>query len=332
MRKTIKDVAAAAGVSFKTVSRVINNEASVSAEKRARVEQAIADLNFRPSYAARALSGRRSFQIALIYDNPSPYYIHQTHEGVRARCAEAGVRLIIHPCDVGSASLARDIDGLINETHVDGAVLSPPVTESRVVLDVLHRRRIPVVRIAPGLDPDSTPSVAMDDVGAMDEMVSHLIAVGHRRIGFIIGDPHHVASGQRHEGYLRALARAGLPEDPALVRQGFFSFESGVEAARALLAERPRPTAIAASNDDMAAGVLSVAHAAGIAVPGDLSVTGFDDTEVARMVWPQLTTVRQPIRDLAFAAADILVAGAAGEGRRMLRHRLLLRSSTGPAG
>jgi LacI family transcriptional regulator len=328
MAATIKDVSAIAGVSMKTVSRVLNKERYVSEETRIRVERAVAELNFKPSVAARILAGKRSYQIALIYDNHSPHYIHQIQTGVWARCIEEGVRLLAQPSDAASPNLAREVGGLIDQTQVDGVILSSPVTDAPGALEELERRGIPYVRISPGTEYERSSSVSMDDVQAADDMTSHLIALGHRRIGFVIGHTNHAASDQRLFGYRRALDKARLTFEPKYVRPGAFDFASG-EAAGDILLDLPLPpTAIFASNDDMAAGVLTVAHRRGISVPAQLSVCGFDDTALASQLWPPLTTVRQPTRELAYAAASLLF-GTEGEiVHRRLPHELVIRAST----
>ncbi|WP_397418949.1 LacI family DNA-binding transcriptional regulator [Phenylobacterium sp.] len=328
MRSTIKDVSTAAGVSMKTVSRVLNKEKYVSEETRLRVERAMAELSFHPSQAARALAGKRSHQIALIYDNHSPHYIHQIQTGVWARCVEEGVRLLAQPCDVALPSLGEEVGGLIDQTQVDGVILSSPVTDAAAALEALESRRVPYVRISPGTEHERSSSVSMDDVQAADDMTSHLIALGHRRIGFIIGHQNHTASDLRLYGYRRALDRAGLAFEPKYVRPGAFDFASGEAAADVLLDLPIPPTAIFASNDDMAAGVLTVAHRRGIAVPDSLSVAGFDDTALASQLWPPLSTVRQPTRELAYAAASLLFGGEDVITHRRLPHELVLRGST----
>ena len=330
MRATIKDVSDLAGVSMKTVSRVLNKERYVSEKTRVRVEQAVAQLNFKPSVAARILAGKRSYQIALIYDNHSPHYIHQIQTGVWARCIEEGVRLLAQPSDVASPTLAREIGGLIDQTQVDGVILSSPVTDAPGALEELESRGIPYVRISPGTEHERSSSVTMDDVQAADDMTSHLIALGHRKIGFVIGHTNHTASDLRLFGYRRALDRAGVPFEPKYVRPGQFDFASGEAAADILLDLPHPPTAIFASNDDMAAGVLTVAHRRGIAVPADLSVAGFDDTALASQLWPPLTTVRQPTRELAYAAASLLFDAEEDIVHRRLPHELVLRASTAP--
>jgi LacI family transcriptional regulator len=328
MRLTIKDVSERAGVSIKTVSRVLNNERYVREATRLKVQEAVAELNFSPSIAARSLAGSRSFQIALIYDNHSPYYMSAVQEGVWERCKEQRVRMLAQPVDVASPLLAQEIGGLIDETHVDGVILSSPVTDAPAALEELDRRGIRFVRISPGTNHALTSSVFMDDAQAADDMTTYLINQGHRQIGFVIGHPNHMASDQRLFGYRRALDRAGIAYEPALVQPGEFDHASGMRAAEALLALRDKPSAIFASNDDMAAGVLSYAHRIGLEVPTDLSVAGFDDTPLAQLVWPPLTTIRQPVRELAYAATELLFAATGEVLHNRLQHDLMVRGST----
>ncbi|NYT39127.1 LacI family DNA-binding transcriptional regulator [Sphingomonas sp. R-74633] len=331
-RPTIKEVSKIAGVSFKTVSRVLNNEKHVSEETRRRVEEVVARLNFRPSHAARTLAGRKSFQVGLLYDNPSPYYIYHVQTGAQQRCTEQGYRLLIQPIDSQSPDLVSNVLALIDETHLDGLILSPPVTEATELLDELDRRGLPYVRIAPGVRRESGLAATMDDVAAARELVEHLTGLGHRRIAFISGPESHISSSERLQGYRAALEAAGIAFDPALVVPGDYSFDSGYAAAQQLLLGKgARPTAIFAGNDDMAAGALAVAHENDIDVPGALSIAGFDDSDLARAVWPPLTTIHQPVYDLAAAAAELILAGAAPQPRVALEHKLMVRSSTGPA-
>ncbi|WP_296680020.1 LacI family DNA-binding transcriptional regulator [Novosphingobium sp.] len=328
-RSNIRDVAARAGVAVKTVSRVLNGHPYVSTETRERVEAAMRDLDFRPSIAARILSGAKSNQIALIYDNHSPFYMFQIQKGCWDRCHEEGIRLLAQPVDVSDPRVGEEVRGLISETHVDGIVLSSPVTDCEPVLRTLDTLDIPFVRISPGTNRSLTSSVFMDDTQAADDMTTHLVNLGHRRIGFIKGHPNHMASDDRLFGYRRALDRAGIAFEPALVCEGEFDFDSGVRGGMALLGLAVPPTAIFAANDDMAAGVLAVAHDRNMNLPGDLSVAGFDDTTLARTVWPPLTTIHQPMADLARTATDILISGGEITHRR-LPHALVERASVAP--
>lgn len=328
-RANIRDVAAKAGVAVKTVSRVLNGHPYVSADTKARVEEAMRSLDFRPSVAARILSGAKSNQIALIYDNHSPYYMFQIQTGCWDFCRTNNIRLIAQPVDVADPQVGEQVRGLVSETHVDGIILSSPVTDCDPVLRALEAMDIPFVRISPGTNHALTSSVFMDDAQAADDMTTHLINAGHRRIGFIKGHPNHMASDDRLFGYRRALDRAGLPYDPVLVRDGAFDFDSGVSSGRDLLDLPNRPSAIFASNDDMAAGVLAVAHDRGMNVPEELSVAGFDDTTLARTLWPPLTTIHQPMAELARTATEILIAGGDITHRR-LPHILIERASVAP--
>jgi LacI family transcriptional regulator len=328
-RSNIRDVAARAGVAVKTVSRVLNGHPYVSADTKARVEEAMRALDFRPSVAARILSGAKSNQVALIYDNHSPYYMFQIQTGCWEYCKQKGIRLLAQPVDVADPLVGEQVRGLVTETHVDGIILSSPVTDCDPVLRALEAMDIPFVRISPGTNHALTSSVFMDDAQAADDMTTHLINMGHRRIGFIKGDPNHMASDERLLGYRRALDRAGISFDAVLVADGEFDFESGVRAGNFFLDLPNRPTAIFAANDDMAAGVLAVAHDRNIDLPAELSVAGFDDTTLARTVWPPLTTIHQPMAELARTAAEILIAGGDISHRR-LPHRLIERASVAP--
>ncbi len=328
-RSNIRDVAARAGVAVKTVSRVLNDHPYVSVETKARVTEAMRELDFSPSVAARILSGAKSGQVALIYDNHSPYYMFQIQTGCWETCKARGIRLLAQPVDVADPRVGDQVRGLVTETHVDGIILSSPVTDCEPVLRALDALDIPFVRISPGSNHALTSSVFMDDAQAADDMTTHLINMGHRRIGFIKGHPNHAASDDRLFGYRRALDRAGISFEPSLVCDGEFDFDSGVRGGNYLLDLPNRPTAIFASNDDMAAGVLAVAHDRGIDLPGELSVAGFDDTTLARTVWPPLTTIHQPMAELARTATEILITGGDIAHRR-LPHTLVERASVAP--
>lgn len=329
-RPTIKEVSKLAGVSFKTVSRVLNREKHVADDTRRRVEDVVAQLNFRPSAAARVLAGAKSHQVALLFDNASPHYIFHLRAGAQDRCLELGYRLLLQPCDSAAGDIVRQIEGLIDETHLDGLILSPPVTEATHLLDALERRGVPYVRISPGCRPDTSFAAAMDDVAASCEITEHLIGLGHRRIGVIGGPANHSSAGERLQGFRHALAAADIAFRPDLARTGDYSFGSGRTAAAELLDLPERPTAIVACNDDMAAGAIAVAHERGVAVPGDLSIVGFDDSELAKAVWPPLTTICQPVRDLAYAATDLLLAPDGDARQVTLDYSVVVRASTAP--
>lgn len=327
-KPTIKQVAERAGVSIKTVSRVLNDERYVAAVSRDRVVDAMRSLAFQPSQAARALAGKKSHQIALICDNPSPYYIYEVQAGVRARCIEQNIRMIAQPYSINSADLLGEIDSLIVQTNPDGLILTPPITDNRSIIANLRRRKINFVCMSPEILHPDTSAAFIDNLGAAAAMVNHLIALGHQRIGLIAGHPDYATSRQRSAGYAQALTGANLPVDPDLIKVGQFTFKSGSIAAQELLQRRDRPTAIFASSDDMAAGALAMAHHLGVNVPNDVSIAGFDDTALAEVVWPPLTTIRQPTRDIAYAAADLLFANSGIVEHRKIDFDLIVRGST----
>lgn len=333
-RATIHDVARAAGVAIKTVSRVVNDEPNVAEKTRARVQAAVEALNYHPSLSARSLAGRRSYLIGLVYENPSTNYIMDVLHGATERCQEERFRLFAHQCSGKGPELVREVLGLIDQSHLDGLIVSAPLSQSVDLIKAVDKRKVAFVRIAPDGTHHPSSFVDMDDEGAAREMTEHLIGLGHTRIGFIIGHPAHYASGLRLRGFKAALKKHRIPHSAAFVKQGYFTFESGSQCSRELLAMNRPPTAIFASNDDMAAGALQVAHSLGLVVPRDLSIAGFDDTYVSRIVWPPLTTVHQPSYNLAYAAADLLLqklGNANAPPSARLPHRIVLRDSTGTA-
>ncbi len=307
---TITDVARHAGVSIKTVSRVLNREPNVRLETRERVEAAVAALDYRPSQSARSLAGARSYLIGLLFDNPSAAYLSDVQFGAVDRCRASGRHLVIEPVD----STASDLPALIRQSCLglrpDGMIVTPPICDDVRVLDCLEGLAIPYVRLGPRALEARGPQIVLDDRAASAAMTRHLIAQGHRDIGFILGHPDHGASERRRRGFVDAMAEAGLSVPEHRVARGLFSFDSGMRAAEILL-QTDRPTAIFASNDDMALGVMAAAQRAGLRTPQDLSVAGFDDTQAARAAWPPLTTVSQPITLMSAAAADMLIAGDA---------------------
>ncbi|HEY65374.1 MAG TPA: LacI family transcriptional regulator [Caldilineae bacterium] len=333
---TIFDVARHVGVSIKTVSRVINNDPVVSEDTRAKVMAAVRELGYVPNVSARRLASRRSYVVGLVFHNATWAYITEVQQGVLETCRKEGYGMLIHPCNAKKSEDQQEILRLVAQQQVDGFIFTPPCDNAVALLEELEARRIPFVRLTPCVRQGPSPFVAADDWRGAYEMTEHLINLGHRRIGFIMGNPDHQASHDRLAGFKAALEAHRIPFNPALIQQGDFQFESGVTCARALLGMEPRPTAIFASNDDMAAGVLAVAHQMGISIPADLSVAGFDDVPLARQVWPALTTIRQPIYEIAVSAAQLLIRLLKGESVETsfyeLPTTLIVRESTGPVG
>src|SRR4051794_2712039 len=200
-RKTIDDVAALAGVSIKTVSRVLNDEPSVRPDTRGRVEEAMAALNYQPSLPARSLAGRRSNLIGLVYENPSANYVFDVQSGAMARCREGKLRLFIQSCNGLGDQLIGEVLAMIEQTHVDGLVVTPPLSANRALIALLERQGLPFVRIGPDEEDFDSPAVVIDDHAAAAAMTDYLIDLGHERIGFIAGHPEHRSSHLRKDGY-----------------------------------------------------------------------------------------------------------------------------------
>ncbi len=303
---TIADVAARAGFSLMTVSRVINGEKNVRAATRDAVLEAIRHLDFAPNQAARALAGAQPIRIGLLYSNPSAAYLSRYLLGGLEQARLSHAQLIIQKCDGGADEEEATVAELIG-SGVDGLILSPPMSDAPAILSLLERAPVPSVIVANARADTAISVVRMDDHAAAEAMTNHIIGLGHRRIGFIVGNPAHRASEQRERGFRAATRSAGLHIPEAYVVQGAFTYRSGLMAAEALLSLEERPTAIFASNDDMAAATVAVAHRRQLDVPGDLTVCGFDDTDFAQSIWPELTTVHQPIAQMSRTAVEMLV-------------------------
>ncbi|MFT4257289.1 MAG: LacI family DNA-binding transcriptional regulator [Pseudoxanthomonas sp.] len=332
MRVRIEDVAAAAGVSMKTVSRVLNHEPNVSDATRRAVEAAVQELQYRPHPSARTLAGNRSYLVAMLYDNPSSNYLMEVQLGVLDACQAQHYHLLLAPLVYDAKDIVATAEALIVQSQLDGVVLTPPLTDDEALLRRLEELGIPCAGISPKED-HRRIGVVVDERNAVRDMVVHLAALGHRRIAHIKGHAAHGASGWRLAGYRDGLAAAGLPRDPALVVEGEFSHESGFAAANRLLDLPQPPTAIVAANDDMAAGTICAIFERGLSVPQDVSVCGFDDTPISRQIHPALTTVRQPTRDMGRLAAQELLKEVRqrGSGRIVeVAYALQLRKSTGP--
>ncbi|HEU4704402.1 MAG TPA: LacI family DNA-binding transcriptional regulator [Sphingomicrobium sp.] len=332
-RRSIDDVAALAGVSIKTVSRVLNDEPGVRPATRERVEQAIRTLNYRPSLAARSLAGKHSSLIGLLYENPSANYVFDLQSGAIARCRESDQHLFIQSCNDLGDRMIDEVLAMVEQTHVDGLVVTAPLSANHRLIAALDQRDILFVRVAPDDLDHRSPSVEMDDRAAAAEMTRHLVELGHRRIAFILGHPAHYSSRLRFAGFNSAVAESGLDPSQQSFEQGFNTTDSGLEAGLRLLDRPDRPTAIFASNDDMAAGAILAAHRLGLDVPRDISITGFDDSQLASVVWPPLTTIHQPTYDMCYTATGLLIdliKGSRVESRILCSHRMVVRHSTAP--
>lgn len=324
---SIHDVAALAKVSIKTVSRVVNKAPNVSDELRERVSTAIAQLGYRPNQSARRLAGGRSFMIAYLYSNPAPSYTGGIQSGAAARCRDLGYHLVVEPISDGGAERIEVLERLVAALRPDGVFLVPPLSDDPQLLERLGTLSLPCARIA-GSTGTGGINMPTPERASGRMVADHLTALGHRRIAVITPPPTHKAALERVEGFREGLAAAGVAIDETLFVAGSFDFASGIAAGAQLLNQTERPTAIFATNDDMALGVLTLAHDLGLRVPEDLSVAGFDDTPASLTSWPPLTTVRQPLEHMGRAAIDAIVAGQSETPR--FTFSLVARGSTGP--
>jgi len=340
---TVKEVALEAGVSVMTVSRVINGSINVKSANRESVERAIKKVNYRPHIGARALSGSQTYQFLMMYNNPNVAWMGELIIGMMNHCRKIGYHLLIEGFedfeDQATHTINVDeITGLIDRSLVDGIILPPPICFERTVLDAVRAQNIPCVRIAGTPVQGINLRVGIDNCAATYEITDHLVSLGHKNIAIVKGPELFVASALRYEGFAAAMRYHGLEIRDSNVATGNFDVESGIECARKLLRQEHRPTAIFASNDEMAAGVLFAAQEAGIRVPDQLSVAGFDDAAIAHSVWPKLTTVRQPLRAMGEKSVELLeshVRQANAQSPEPLQsniqmdYELVVRASTG---
>lgn len=302
---------------------------------RRKVKEAAAALDYHPNLAAQSLIARRSFLIGLTYERPSPSYVVELQNGALGRLENERYRLVVLPFN-HVASRPEELGKLLLRAGLDGVLLAPPACDQPLLLDMIERQKLPYARITPHSDLDRGLVVAMDEVAAGHAVAAHILSLGHRRIGIILGDPSHAASRGRMEGYRQAFGEAGVTIDESLVGTGDFTYDIGYRVARTLLDRPLRPTAILAQNDDMAVAAIAAARDLGLSVPDQLSVAGFDNSEVSRTAWPPLTTVHQPVREMAWDAANRLIAAldgghdAAAPSRHDHAHELLVRASTAP--
>lgn len=307
MAATIKDVAAAAGVSIKTVSRVLNNEAHVTPAMAARVFAAVQKLNYQPDFAARTLRSSRSYLLGLLFGRVGPAFSAAVQAGASAACRANGYHLVTEWLDAPAESVDARLAEMLDRVRLGGVILTAPLSYSDKLMSALEKRELPFVRIGAGDDFKRSSYVEVDSTRLAYAMTRHLLDLGHRDIGFIKGPPDHPASRDRFNGFVSAMQEAQQKVNPAWVKTGKFSYDSALPEAEAMLGAKRRPTAIFAANDNMALAVLSAAHRLKIDVPTQLSVAGCDDVPSARMTWPGLTTIRLPMERMAAEAVKLLM-------------------------
>lgn len=333
---TLDDVALAAGVARVTVSRVINRDPQVSDRTRKKVNEAIDRLGYSVNHQARALASRGSRRLILFHAGspdrePNSYYDSGLELGALRASSARGYDLASRTVDPDESGLLEHITAIVRSERPTGVILPPPLCDNLNVLDVLEGLNVPVAAIsaAPEIQ-GRVPSVGIDDYAAGRAVASHLFALGHRVLGFLSGPSTHGSASMRLEGFRDQLAENGITVH--WIEEGDFTFRSGIELANRLLAAGLEITALACANDDMAAGAMLVFHRQGLNLPQDLSITGFDDTPVSQIVWPPLTTIRQPIQSYGERAVEMLDQPATQNGRTHapVPFELVIRESTAP--
>lgn len=333
-KPTIKDVAKLAGVSFKTVSRVVNNESSVSDAVRERVQEAVKKLNYQPNQTAR-LMRKSPFSLAFVYDNPNSHYVIEMQNGIISQCREQGFELVIHPTDSKSENVGKELSAMIGSSQIGGVILTPPLSENRELVTFLLSQDAKVVRILSGTAPPDSlaPVVYVNDIDAGQKITEYLIDLGHTNIAFLGFQGAHESSQGRLVGYKHALELAGLRINKNLILDGEFTFESGMKMTQALLESEENPTAIFACNDEIAAGAVFMARMQGLSIPEDISIVGFENSPFSLQTWPPLTTVDQPNFEIAATAASMVISMMKGKKNPQVESKgfdlnILIRQST----
>lgn len=333
-KPTINDVAREAGVSKRTVSRVINGSTNVGPKTLKLIQSVIDRLDYSPDKQARGLASSRSFLLGLIYDNPDALYIDQVQRGVLDICSKKGYELVVHPCKYQSKDLVQNCLSFIRRSNIDGVIVLPPVSESKELAAALREGEHCYVRMASVDLDDHTNIVVSDERAAMSEMARYIVSLGHKKIGFISGPRHYYSSIERLEGFKNSLTQLGIELPESSVIEGVNSYQSGMDGAMKLLQQENRPTAIFANNDEMAAGVLKIAVQLGIRVPEQLSIAGFDDNLLASRIIPSLTTIQRPVGAMASLAAHKIIQSIekniveSADNAFLVKPHLIIREST----
>jgi LacI family transcriptional regulator len=328
---TINDIARLTGVSKKTVSRIINHSPLVRKDTRERVESLMREVGYAPDPMARALAFRKSFLIGMVYDNPTAQFVVDMQYGALDHLRDSGFELVVHPCDSRSPSYIDGVRRFVQQQKLFGVMLVPRVSEDQALAKMLDEIGCRYVRIAAvALDQPERMLVTHDRNGAA-EVANYLQSLGHRDIAVITGPSSYRSAVERTEGFLDGLRKRSIELPRARIVEGGYTFESGVAVAEKLLSARQRPTAIFCENDEMAAGVYRVALRAGIDIPRQLSVVGYDDSPLASRLWPPLTSVRRDTRDTGRIAAAMLTRPAdAPAPSGSVRPHLVIRDSCQP--
>lgn len=331
MTVTIRDVADRAGVSVATVSRALNRSGPVREETRRRIEEAVRALRYRPNSAARSLITRRTRMLGVLLPDLHGEYFSELLRGIDQAAQAGGYHLLVS----SSHDNADDLEFALQGMHgrLDGLIVMAPKVDGAVLKELLPVD-IPIVLLNSADDGLECDSLRIDSFAGARAVLEHLAAHGHRRIGIINGPAENFDARERLRGYRAALEAAGLPLDERLEVAGDFTGPAGYAGANDLLAVEPRPTAIFAANDASALGALSALQQAGIPVPEEMALAGFDDIASTQYAMPPLTTVRGPLTQLGARAVARLAAAISGGAtaalqRELLPAALVLRRSCG---
>lgn len=330
----LSEVARLAGVSPITASRAIRGTGYVSEEARTRILAAAQQLNYTPDMLARRMRGERSKLIGVFVNNYGPVVTHEIIRAIGDSARAVGYDLLLFSAERFDSPARTGTCDMLTKL-CDGVVLVMPTADDGF-LATIERRQLACVLIGFDARQPALPVVVPDNRGGARTAVEHLLALGHRRIAFIAGNPHTGQSGQREQGYVDALRAAGVELDPALMMNGAFSQAGGFAATVRLLELAQPPTAIFAANDEMAFGAIDAIASRGLKVPQHVSVVGFDDIPTANYVFPRLTSIHQPFEAMGERAVAELVAlieGATpGPARIVFPTSLTRRDSTAAAG
>jgi len=333
---TINDVAALAGVSKRTVTRVLNRSSKVKDATRTKIEEVIEQLNYAPNRQARGLAASRSFLIGLVYDVPT-LFINDIQKDILGIIEDEGYELVVHACNFPDERLTENITRFVNRAHLDGIIVLPPVSDIEGLGDELKKAGCRYVRVTSEISDETSKLVVTDYLSAISDMTRHLVDLGHREIGLIAGPKTHLSSRKRQEAFVQALASQGLELPDDMVIEGAYTFESGVKAAREFLSRERRPTAIFAANDEMAFGALRVAYEVGVRIPDDLSLVSFDGTPFSNFAVPTLSTILRQTGPMARLATQKMLAQFSENVdnetvlETMVSPQFVARESTGPA-
>lgn len=320
------------------MSRVLNQQPNVREVVRDKVMRAVAELGYRVNLQARNLAGRTALRVCLIHasdfdSEPNSYFSSALELGSTRAAARLGGQLLTHVINQSDASASAEIVSRVADDQCDGVILTPPFADDPALIAALSENGCKVVCIAAGPQMgELAMTIGIDDRQAGFDIGAHLLELGHRSFGFIKGLEGHVSAERRFDGFMDSLVKAELSERQVTSTRGNFTFKSGFECAQRILSGNVRISALVCANDDMAAGALLAAHKAGLNIPSDLAITGFDDTPVSEIVWPPLTTIHQPLRAMGERAmerlAQAISATPDGPDRQIVSHHIVIREST----